>query len=150
MSEKYVTPAGSRTRTVYSPKVNDDGTIDLIPSGKEDWYGLIQSYKDSVDVHCILARCANGDMSALNKVQGFYADATKFPKTHAEMLQIMIDARNNFDKMPSEVKQKFDNDFNKFFSTMDKPEWFEKMGIKKKEDVTVIPVEQPVESEVKE
>lgn len=150
MSEKYVTPSGSRTRIVYSPKVNDDGTIDLIPSGKEDWYGLIQSYKDSVDVHCILARCVNGDMSALNKVQGFYADATKFPKTHAEMLQLMIDARNNFDKMPSDIKQKFDNDFNKWFASAGSDEWFEKCGFNIDVKPVVDPAPEPIKEENKE
>lgn len=131
--EKYFTPLGNDEKIVYSPKVNDDGSIDLIQTGKEDWYGYIQSFKDSVDIHVILAKCVNGDMSALSAVQGFYGDFSKFPKTKPEMLQLMIDAERNFDKLPLEIRQKFDYDIYKFIAQMDTPEWFEKIGVKAKE-----------------
>lgn len=146
MSEKYVTPSGSKVKKIFAPKVEDDGSITLIESGKEDWYGYIQSFKDSVDIHVILKRAINGDISALNRVQGFYADVRDFPKTTAEMLQTMIDAERNFQQLPVEIKQNFDFDVNKFIAGIDKPDFLDKLGIKKtepiKEDIVV-------ESEVK-
>lgn len=138
MSEEFVTPLGSRTKKIYSPKVNDDGSIDLYETGKEDWYGYIQSFKDSVDIHVILSKCANGDMSALSAVQGFYGDVKQFPKTKPEMLQLMIDAQRNFEKLPLDVRKEFDYDVNKFIATMDTPEWFEKMKFKLKEEKPIV------------
>lgn len=127
MKEKYITPSGSKVKPVYSPKVLEDGTIELIQTGEENFYDYIQSFAESVDISVILKKCLNGDYSGLQRVQGFYADATTMPKTKAEMLQMVIDAQSNFDKLPVEIKKQFDFDFNKFFVTMESPEWFKKM-----------------------
>lgn len=148
MSEIYVTPSGSPIVQQFDSKIEDDGSITLIPSGKDDWYGKIQSFADSVDINTILKRCAVGDDSALNRVQGFYADVTGMPKNNAELLQMVIDGQKNFEQLPLEIRQRFDNDFNKFFATMDQPEWFEKMKMIKKEDAAA--VSDPIKEEVKE
>lgn len=142
--KEFVTPSGSKERTTFSPKVLDDGSIVLTPSGKENIYEFIQSFKDSVDIHVILKKCANGDMSALSKVQGFYGDVTAMPKNNAEMLQLFIDAQNNFEALPIDVKKEFDHDFNKWFSSMNQPDWFEKMKFPKKKE-EVVPDPEPVE-----
>lgn len=142
--DKFVNRAGSKTKNVYAPKVEDDGTIKLVKAGKEDWYGKIQSWKDSVDIHVILKKCLNGDTSALSQVQGFYGDVSQFPKTKPEMLQLMIDAEKNFDKLPVEIKQNFDHDIYKFIASMDKPDFMEKLGVKKKESD---PIKEEVKSE---
>lgn len=150
---KFVTPAGSREKPVFSSKVKDDGEIELIETGKEDWYGYIQSFKDSVDIHLILKAATLGDTSGLQRVQGFYADVTSVPKNNAEVLQMFIDAQNNFDSLPIEIKQKFDNDFNKFFATMETQEWFEKMKMPTREEAAAAATaaEVPIkEGEVKE
>lgn len=140
--DKYKTPVGEKVRKTYTGKVEDDGNITLIESGKEDWYGFIQSFKDSVDIHVILKKCLNGDMSGLAKVQGFYADSTEFPKTKPEMLQVMIDAERNFNMLPKEIKAKFDYDVKKFISTMDQPEWLDKIGVKREPIKEEIPDEE--------
>lgn len=130
---RFKTPSGSASRIVYSPKVCDDGSIELIESGKENFYDYIQSFRESCDIHIILKKALNGDDSGLRRVQGFYADITSMPKTRAEMLQVVIDAERNFNSLPLEIKERFDNDFNKFFVSMDKPEWRDKMNFKKEE-----------------
>lgn len=127
MEEKYITPSGSEIVPVYSSKVLEDGTVELVQTGEENIYDYIQSFKDSVDIGVILKKCMNGDYSGLQRVQGFYGDVTQFPKTRQEILQTVIDAQSNFEKLPLDVKEQFDNDFNKFFVSMDKPEWYEKM-----------------------
>lgn len=143
MKEKieYVTPAGSREKPVYSPKVLDDGSVELVETGKENIYDYIQSFRDTVDIHVILKKALAGDMSGLQRVQGFYDDATRFPSDRREMLQMVIDAQRKFDILPMEIKEQFDNDFNKFFVSIDSPEWNEKMKMAAKAAA--------VESEVK-
>lgn len=148
---KFVTPSGSKDKPVFSSKVKEDGEIELIATGKEDWYGYIQSFKDSVDIHLILKAASLGDPSGLQRVQGFYADVTTVPKNNAEVLQMFIDAQNNFDALPLEIKRNFDNDFNKFFATMDSPEWFDKMKMTKRDEAAAAAAEVPVtDGEVKE
>ena len=56
---------GSRVRQIYTSSINDVGEVELIPSGTEDIYQMIQSHKDSCDIHVLLARYANGDTAAL-------------------------------------------------------------------------------------
>lgn len=138
---------GSREKVLYTSKVLDDGTIDLIESGKEDLYGYIQSHKDSVDINVLLARYQNGDPTALARVQGSYGDFTQMPKTYAELLNAMIAGEQYFNSLPVETRAKFDHDFNKFMAGMDDmPGWLEKMGIKAQQDVQepaeLVPVDQ--------
>lgn len=140
MSEnRYYTPVGSRMKPVYASEVLKDGTVELHKTGEENWYDYIQSFKDTVDIGVILKKALAGDTSGLQKVQGFYADASKFPSDRREMLQSVIDAKEKFMLLPQEIKDRFDNDFNKFFVGMDTKEWFDKMSM---------PIEK-IDSEVK-
>lgn len=148
-TELFESPVGSPDRKTYSSKIHDDGSIELIESGKEDWYGYIQSFADEVDINTILRKAAMGDVSGLQKVQGFYADATTMPKSYSQLLQMVIDGERNFEQLPIEIRQKFDNDFYKFFSTMDTKEWFEKMKMTKKTEEVQTAQDEFV-SEVKE
>lgn len=129
-----VSESGSRYRTVYSPKVDEEGRIELVESGKEDFQEYIDSFRESCDIRQIIRRVEEGDLSALNQRQGFYGDVTKMPKTYAEMLQLQIDAKNDFDRLPLEIKHKFDDDANVYFATAGSKEWFEKLGVIKEEE----------------
>lgn len=123
------TESGSDIKVIYSSKVNDDGTIELVPSGKEDWQSYIESFADSVDINYIIARYQNGDLSALNQRNGVFGDFTQMPKTYAEMLQVQINAKDAFDRLPVDVKEKFHNDFNQYLATAGSEEWLNKLGI---------------------
>ena len=121
---------GSRIKQLYTAKVDRDGVIDLCPSGTENIYDYIQSFRDSVDINVIIQRFANGDVNALNKVQGNYGDFTEFPKTYAEMLNVVIAGREYFDSLPVEIKAKFNHSFAEWLSDMDNmPEWLKMMGL---------------------
>lgn len=120
---------GSRVKQMYAPKFNDSGVLYLEPAGKHDLYGEIQSHKDSVDIHVLLARYRNGDESALERIQGSYGDFTSMPKTFAEALNTMIAAEQYFKSLPVEVRAKFGHDFNQFIATMDSPSWYSDIGL---------------------
>lgn len=105
----------------YVAKVERDGTINLSVDGVIDTYAQIQSHKDSCSIELALKRFALGDESALQRTQGAFGDFTTFPRTFAEVLQVMIDAQNYFDGLPVDVRRGFDFDFNKFISSLDDP-----------------------------
>lgn len=139
--------AGSPVRIIYSPQVQRDGSIVIVESGKEDFQAYIQSFVQSCDIAYIMASVANGDLGALNRVQGSYGDFTKVPKTYAEFLQLQIDAKNTFDQLPVDVKAKFDNDVNKFMVNAGEKEWFETLGIEVGNGEEIRAEEIKVESE---
>lgn len=139
---------GSDTVIEYSPIVKEDGTIELMESGKTNIQEYINSFEEECNLQNIIARYTNGDLTALNKFSGTYGDFTEFPKTYAEVLQLQIDSRNLFNSLPIEIKEKFDNDENKFFVQSGSKEWFEilKPLMDIKEEVNEI-VKEEVKSE---
>lgn len=137
------TNPGERLITTYKLSYDDDGSKELVVDGYKDVYEEIQSHADSVDIHKIVERCTmTGDMSELYKTEGFYGDLAMFPTTRAEALQMLAEAQNIWDKLPIDVKKKFDNNVDNFFSTAFTDEWTKKLEIKQDEPIK--------ESEVKD
>lgn len=128
--ERVIENPGSRVRVLYTSKVADDGKIELIPSGTEDLYSMIQSHKDSCDIHVILTRFANGDTAALSKMQGSYGDFTQLPTTYAGLLNAVIAGENYFNSLPLETRAKFDHSFERFMVSMDDmPKFLDLLGV---------------------
>lgn len=87
-----------------------DGKEEVVEVGKTDWYAYIQSHKDSVDINKILERCyLMEDFSPLVRMPATFMDVTDMPKTLAEAHQMIRDAENMFDRMPKEIKEKYNN-----------------------------------------
>ena len=113
---EFVSNSGDRYHIVYAPHVLSDGTIELVESGRDDIQEYIDSFRDQTDMAFILERLQVGDTSVLSNRVPFYGDVTEFPKTYAETLQIMIDAKASFEKLSPDQRNKFDNDFNQYFA----------------------------------
>lgn len=128
LAEKFVSNPGCEYETVYTSKVHEDGTIELVASDKKNIQSEIQSHAGACDIRNIMNRYMMGDTAALSKAQGFYTDLTNVPNTHAEWLQRNIDAKNIFDGLPADIKSKFRNDFDVFASTAGSEEWLTNLG----------------------
>lgn len=120
--------AGSPVKVLYGGKYDANGRVVLEKKGEENLYDFIQSFRDSVDLNVILARFSNGDVDALNKAQGFYADVTEFPKNMADALNRINQAEEMFKALPLETRQKFDCSFEQFLSQSGTQDWLIKMG----------------------
>lgn len=138
---------GSPVRPVYHSKVLPDGRIELEEVGKEDFQSYINSFKDSCNIELLVARAVNGDPTALMRKQAFYGDFTSLPKTYAEMLQTMNDAKVFFDGLSIVDKAKFDNDFNKFIAGMDNFESLKAIGLLKEDVADQNEVKESVNNE---
>ena len=138
---------GSPIHDILKPQVLKNGQIELVVEGHENTDEIIKSFEQSVDIDVIIARYMNGDIDALHQRVGQYGDFTGIPSTYAEVLQKQIDARNIFDSLAPEIRQKFDNDANKFFVQSGTKEWFDKLSpfFQKKEKV-----DEEIKGEVKE
>lgn len=126
---RYPSNVGSGVVTEYTAQYCKDGTIELIPTGEHDLYADIQSHKDSCDLQTIIRQYFNGDPAALSRVQGVYMDVTELPDNIHEAMQLMDNARKDFDKLPVDVKERFDFDANKFLASLGTQEWFDKMQV---------------------
>lgn len=141
--QRFYANPGSRVKIIYEPFFDDNGARVLRPVGKEDLNAYIQSFKEQTDINVIIKRFELGDVSALNARSCTYGDFTNAPKTLADFLNAQITADRLFSELPVDVRNKFDNDVNKFFLGYGSPEWIETISpFLKKNDV--------VKEEVKE
>lgn len=127
--ERVIQAPGSRVKTLYSARYGDDGSIVLEEKGKENLYDYIQSHAESVDIHVLLKRYAQGEVDILSQVQGTYGDFTGMPRTYADLLNRVNDGKQWFDSLPVEVRARFDHDFGKFMVAMDSPDFLSRLGV---------------------
>lgn len=130
--------AGDPEKIIYSPFYDDQGRLELESTGVINLYDEIQSHADSVDIHVLLARYANGDPDALNKVQGVFGDFTEMPHTYAELLNNVIHGENAFMALPVEIRAKFNHSFTEFMAGVGTPEWNEKLSVSEKKAVEAV------------
>lgn len=142
--ERVYCSSGDPIKLLYGLEVDKDGVTQLVEKGKYDLYEFIQSHADSVDIHKILERFQNGDVDALNKYQGYYADITDAPKTFAEALNTVIKAKDLFNSLPLDVREQFDHSPEKFIASLGTQKFLDAVGAKS--PILSDSVEKPVES----
>lgn len=145
-SLKFVSSSGNPMHPVKHGIVKEDGTIELIVDRLENTDDIIDSYRPSTEIYNIMARIQSGDISLLNKKDGFYGDVTEMPKTYAEMLDLMHRGEEFFNKLPASVKAEYNNDFNQFFADFDNA----MSKLLPKEQKELEEIVEPVKEEVKE
>lgn len=142
----YAKPGNSH-EPEYGLSIDDNGVKDVRKKKTtKDWYKLIQSSADSVNIHVILKRFQQGDVNALSRRVGEYFDATQFPTSLAEFQQQLIDGENLFNSLPVDIRAKFNHSVSEFIASIGSPEWMDIMGYSKVEPAAPA---APVESEVK-
>lgn len=134
----FSTPCGSSSRIIYSSKVTPNGMIILTPTGKEDIQEKMDSFRESTDMSFILHQLSVGNTSVLTNKQMMFGDFTEAPANLAEAQQLLIDGEAAFNKLPLDVRSKFDNNFRNWLFTSGTEEWMQKMDklIEKKEEVS--------------
>ena len=123
----FITSSGDTEHIEYAPKVMPDGSIELVVSGKTNIDEYINAQRETTDMAYIITQLGLGNTDVLNQKTPNYGDFTEMPKTFAEALQMKIDAEKAFYELPLDVRNKFENDFNRFFATAGSKEWYEKI-----------------------
>lgn len=139
----YCTNPGKRFYTEKHGEVQPNGVIKLVPDREIDLQEKYNAEYPATTIDNILANCSPLDNFADDGQFGI--DATQLPKTFAEFLQLQIDRKREFDRLPVEIKQKFSNDVSQYMATAGSAEWFDKLGIDfklvQKEDASPPPAE---------
>lgn len=86
-----------------------DGELKWVTKEKINRYAEIQAEKDAVELHAILERYENGDDTALDRVNGMYMDTVDLPSNYAELYAAVTRADDVFYSMPTEIREKYDN-----------------------------------------
>lgn len=135
VSDLYPVESGSPVHEKKTGTLQKDGTIKLTVVGVDNVFEDIQSYEAETNINNILARAANGDYIGIDSGRGtpVFGDFTNMPSSYFEVLNTVIEGKRYFEKLPVEIKEKFDNDFNKWFASAGENDWFMKMGIVKDE-----------------
>lgn len=126
---RFTTSPGSPIHTTYGGHYDEKGRVVLQETGHENIYDLIQSHAESCDIHVLMKRFQNGDVTALSSRQGFYGDVLDFPKTYAEALNHMHDMESQFMELPVDVRAKFNHSFQEFLASSGEPDFLEKLGL---------------------
>lgn len=115
---------GRTEKPIYT--ADEDGFP--VESGTVNLYDEIQSHRQSVELSTLLQRYAQGDVTALNKIQGVYADVVDMPSTYSELFERVRDAENSFNALPDDVRALFDNSPVSFWQSIGTPEFASKIG----------------------
>lgn len=128
-SKEFPTCSGSRYREDFVGKLDKDtGEISLVSVGKTDLFEYIQSFKDETDINTLIQRAEAGDLTAFSSA--VFGDFTDMPESYSDALNIVIEAEREFNHLPVEIKERFQNDFHQYIVSAGQPEWLEKLGIK--------------------
>lgn len=130
IGKHFHAPTGEPTEWRHTPHMKEDGRRELIKDREVAIYDLIQSHREECEIENIIRRAVEGDYNALNAVNGTYADITNCPSSIAEAQQYIINAKNDFEKLPKDVKAKFEYNPEIYIAEMsnDTAGWLDKMG----------------------
>lgn len=123
----FVTNPGSDIHVLYNAELLPNGIVALTPNGKESISEKINAEKQFTDISYIMQRLELGDDSML-RTDVQYGDFTQGPRTLAEHLQIFINARQSFDALDLETKNKFDNNYMYWLQEAGTEDWQKNMS----------------------
>lgn len=106
----YAEMAPSVFRTPYFNKPPRD-ILTFDPEGKR----TKDEFKDDCDVNKIWANYVRtGRLDQLQKAKGHYSDLTAVPTSYQESLNLVVQTREMFDELPSDIRNAFANDVQLF------------------------------------
>ena len=140
-------PSGEKEETTFEMHIDQNGHKDIKKSGKTNIYEKIQASYEETKIENIIARAMGGDSSGLMAHESQYLDITKAPQTLAEAQQSIQAIKNVFNKLPLEIRTKYDMSVEKYIADFGSEKWMNIMGIEK-DQPTVKPEIQPEKPEI--
>ncbi len=135
-------PSGEKEETTFEMHIDQNGHKSIKKSGKTNIYEKIQAAYEETKIENIITRALGGDSSSLIAHEGQYLDITNAPQTLAEAQQSIQAIKNMFDKLPLEIRAKYDMSVEKYIADFGSEKWQKIMGIEK-DQPTVAPEIKP-------
>ena len=91
-------------------------------------------FKDDCDLEQIIQRVMQtGDVSIMQQRQPLYADFADMPDNIFEAHRKIEEAKEVFNNLPTEVKEKYGMSFDRYLADFGSEEWMKNMGYFKEE-----------------
>lgn len=110
-------PAFPGTQTVFEERIIE-GTRRLVKTGLNPLNEFVQKSLPETQIYNILRKYENGNVDVLSKTFGQYFDSTDMPRTLQDAQNALIKAEVYFDKLPVDVKNKFNNSCSAFLDSV--------------------------------
>lgn len=120
------TPAGDKFIATYTLSTLE-GRETLERTGKNNVYEMIQADLEDSKIENIIKRVMMGDLSVLRQSDPQYIDASTMPNDMMTVQNIIIKTKQEFEKMPEEVKKLFNYSAEEYVNEMGTKEFIEKM-----------------------
>lgn len=127
----FVSKSGDRYIPIFEGVKGEGDLIELVNVGIRDLKEFHNRDAESCDVNNIVQRFQNGDILALQQVQGSYVDLVGAPKDLRSMSEMIDNLRNSYEGLSSDVKMVYP-DFNSWLESAGSPDWFNVMFPKEK------------------
>lgn len=137
---------GTEFDKTYTMTIDKDGNKVLKETGKTNRYEKIQSYADECDINTILTK-ATLDPSILEKQRGAYFDATGMPTNLAEAQSKILEVKNEFQKLPADIRSQFDNSLEKYVARYGSKDWALALGLIKPDSAEKEPIKEDKNNE---
>lgn len=130
-------PAGSKEEPVYQMRIDMRGRRELEQIGMTNVYDIIQESLEQSKIENIIRRATEGDINAIQQMNGHYIDSTDLPTTLAEAQNFVIKAKAEFDQLPINIRRQFDMNAEQYIASYGTAEWMQIMGITKRSEKTI-------------
>lgn len=145
--ETTYNPLGSPTAPIYEYRIDKKtGKRISVEVGETNIYEKIQESFEASKLENIIKRCTGGDISVLADRSGTYIDLSEIPMNMIEIQNMILKSKQEFEKLPAEIKNKFDNSVEKYISEYGSETWAKNLNLIK--EVTEIPKTEEIKSEV--
>lgn len=122
----FVSPSGVRYEPVFEGMPGEGDRIELVQVGVRDLKEFHNRDAESCDVNNIVQRFQNGDISALQQVQGSYIDMTGLPKDLRGMSDMIDGLRAGYENLSEDIKKEYPS-FNNWLENVGSPAWYKLM-----------------------
>lgn len=131
--EMQVCEPGRGMSNVYGISIDkDSGHQKLIKTGETNTYEIIQAHYEQTKIENIMAR-ATLDPSVLMQKVGEYGDYTETPTSLLDAQIKIMGIKNEFEKLPNEVRQKFNYSLGEYVAEYGGEKWAKALGLTNEE-----------------
>lgn len=125
-AERIKTPAGNKFLKTYT-LTTENGREELELTGKNNIYDMIQSDLEDSKIENIIKKVMMGDLSVLRQSEPQYIDSSNMPSDMMTIQNIIVKTKQEFEKMPEEVRKLFNYSAEEYVNEMGTKEFMEKM-----------------------
>lgn len=143
--ETIPTEPGTKMMDEYQLSIDPETKKEvLILTGQTNLWEKIQAHEEECRIENILARAAI-DPTVLEAKRAEFMDCTDMPKTLMEAQVKIMAVKQEFEKLPPDVRAQFDYSAEKYVSEYGSAEWAKALGLTQEDKQVLEKVQEKVE-----